>query len=162
MTLSKLGLTSLDQTPQEILDRVYHHFLVEKKPPGIDPERAHQACVYRRADDPSCGCAIGILVPDPLLPHLQIGSIRKNLLLYPVIQEFFQTYEVEYLQGLQTAHDQAINRTTAHLIRGHGLPLTARITAQNSPEFCPQFREYLDQELRTFAFRQKLHYPETG
>ena len=86
-------------TNQEIVDRVYQHFFVEKH------ERCHDGryCQYTKVDEKRDGCAVGCLITNDdalLLPQADIGlGFRKLAGIY------FENRSEMLLADLQHWHD---------------------------------------------------------
>lgn len=92
-------------TAQQIFDRVWHHFLVEKQPFSYDP--ATGGCYYRGAD--GARCAVGLFIPD---------SVYKEEMEQPFcdlvcssdapgrLRAFLAKHEDLFMK-LQEAHDSA-------------------------------------------------------
>lgn len=98
-------------TRQEMFDRVWQHFVVEKGPPSGDVNR----CNYR---DPSgAKCALGLLIPDALYdPKMESLGTDALLRCYPAIRallaEGFDGTPAqlgEFSYRLQRCHDDAVS-----------------------------------------------------
>ncbi len=94
---------------QTIFDYVWHHFIVEKNPPGKDDV----GCVY---NTPSGGCAIGCLLkPDVRLGvgdyRCSIGTAMRAVQAEDAMLSIRHTFdinlEVEFLTNLQHSHDNS-------------------------------------------------------
>jgi hypothetical protein len=132
-------------TKQEIFDKVWNHFIVEKNPVGFDNET--NVCMYRNAE--GYKCAVGILIPDDEYSEfIEYGTVHhlydrytngSVFCLPPTLQNIFEVggFDIaEFMRRLQVAHDSY---------------------AQNR-----QIRpfEYFVEELRTVAIAEKLQVPE--
>jgi hypothetical protein len=93
-------------TKQQIFDKVWQHFVVNKNPKSVNE---HTHCVY---SSPEGGCAIGCLIDNDALKkefdaqtnHTSIYSIRDrfNIELSDYIDPSIKT---RFLDSLQTIHD---------------------------------------------------------
>lgn len=97
---------------QEVFNLVWDHFIVKKNGPGYFNDR----CTYRGED--GSRCAVGLIIPDELyfrevegervteierrLSH-PLASVRENT---KRLMEFFNQFDIDFLQDLQDAHDQ--------------------------------------------------------
>ncbi len=89
-------------TNQEMLDRVWRHFLVEEKPAGMS---SRGGCTYR--GDGRC-CAIGLFLPDEVFrPAMNDNFVLPLLMNYPKIRAYLSP-DREFLRNLQQAHDCAV------------------------------------------------------
>lgn len=98
-------------TTQEIMQRVYQHFIVEGNPKcASDPSSPYATCDYG-----GTGCAVGCLMVEDdasSLDDLLYGSIdavsRKLAKTYAV---YFTESELSLLYNLQEAHDSSTPAT---------------------------------------------------
>jgi len=101
---------------QIAFDYVWHHFVTENNPRGVEPGRG--VCVY---DTPSGGCAVGCLLPPDLRSRIgQAGFAIDELLterrcnssidqfLTDLLAVFPESADmIGFLTDLQKAHDHA-------------------------------------------------------
>lgn len=87
---------------QEIFNRVWQYFVVEKNGRAGDP--GMNGCYYRAANGNKC--AVGILIPDNVyVPDLEI-AVMELLSKFPHMSKFIGN-DVDFLQVLQSCHDDA-------------------------------------------------------
>lgn len=110
---------------QEIFNKVWQHFIVEKNPRGYDAEAEN--CVYKNQEGNKC--AIGIFIPDDkFIPAMNnwgtIWSFKdakdtlsrygcENLL----VEIFGPEYNMKFLSELQKAHDHIHERSMEENLR---------------------------------------------
>jgi hypothetical protein len=85
---------------QGLFNRVWQHFVVEKKPFGLNP----QGCVFRNKE--GYPCAVGLFIPNArYTPGLEgaspLGLIHLGVLVGPTAED------IVLLNALQDAHDNA-------------------------------------------------------
>ncbi len=85
-------------TEQSILDRLWQHFVVERKPFGLSEDGV---CQYR-AESGAC-CAVGLFIPDdeytPDMEHMGPADIGEEL--------HWPAEVVPLLEQAQNVHDEA-------------------------------------------------------
>ena len=134
-------------TLQQVVDKNYEWFVVDKNPRSASEEDSK--CAYRGNNGTKC--AIGCVIPDNLYEsrmdlggyaNVTVGGslvvesdIVAVLASCPDIRAFFKNIPANKLQKLQLIHDTYWN--------GSSTP----------------FNLYMDQELRKFANENKLTYP---
>lgn len=96
-------------TPQEMFDKVWDYFVVQKNAPGVG---AMGGCDYR--SETGARCAIGCLLPDEVIEDMSGGhlmhcyieeALRRQR--SPKLNAFFTDCDLEFLSALQGAHDRA-------------------------------------------------------
>ena len=90
-------------TNQEIFDKVWNHFVVERKPRSILMDNAlRQVCKYR--DGRGNACAVGLFIPDavyaPRLEILPLTALHRGCYLPNVSQDSLPLF-----CALQGVHD---------------------------------------------------------
>ena len=118
---------------QDMLNRVWQHFIVEKHPAC---ETKDGICVYREDEQ---GCAIGIVLPDNIARGLSGGIGR--LLTKPILDKDFDLIEwlknctLEFMVALQDWHDSH-ELKISELIKvsdSYGLIIPADLSTETSP-----------------------------
>lgn len=95
-------------TAQEIFDKVYKHFIIDKNPRSISTTGA--TCYYRGPNGEKC--AVGILIDDKDYNEYMEGHSMENLLtidaydyiVWRIKPQFIN--HLDLLSFLQVAHDQ--------------------------------------------------------
>ena len=136
-------------TLQQVLNKNYEWFVLEKHPRSTDP--SNKMCAYR--GDNGAKCAIGCVLPDSLYEpvmdevgytscyHLGMeNDIHTVLYRRPDIREFFGDIPEDTLQSLQQIHDNFCRHDNLH-------------------RRAFSFDVYMDEKLREFAIENKLNYP---
>ena len=97
---------------QDAFNIVWKAFVVDKRPLGWD--KKEERCVYRNPEDPSVRCAVGWLMPDEVFNRLYANESASIHLLYqnkniglldPMVSDFLDAYDKEFLEELQLCHD---------------------------------------------------------
>lgn len=108
-------------TRQEVFNKVWDWFIVQKNPQSVDYEE--EDCKYRIfKEDKTLKCAIGCLIPDDLYePKMDEGAgynCKSLLLIYPTLKKTLdiKDEDFEFLSDLQTAHDYDFHRLEGQLI----------------------------------------------
>ena len=106
---------SVHTTKQKVFNIVWEEFVVKERQQAID--RVLSQCVYRGSDDAGehtsdndMRCAVGVCIPDDMYdPELEdYGSIGSVHIRMPDwYQSVFNGIDVNFLSGLQRAHDLA-------------------------------------------------------
>jgi hypothetical protein len=97
-------------TKQEIFNKVWNHFVVNKNPFSFNAQT--KLCCYRTDDGNMC--AVGLLIPDEEyhkgLEGLSVHSLLKDKV--PYLTEFYLSDSSMYnfLDMLQEAHDLPVTR----------------------------------------------------
>ncbi len=87
-------------TSQEIFDKVWNWFVVEKHAPSYDTEL--RCCRYR---DPSGNkCAVGVIIPDE-----KYEKEMENTTLQQLSMQFGFSDNLFLMARLQSAHDDAVH-----------------------------------------------------
>jgi hypothetical protein len=94
-------------TKQEVFNKVWQHFVIDKNPKSVDPITGH--CKYYSE---SGGCAVGCLIDDDkvkkqwdaLIGETSIGQVAHK---YPEIIDNIigPSIEITFLADLQKCHD---------------------------------------------------------
>lgn len=108
-------------TEQDAITRVWTHFIIDRNPPGFDPDERH--CCYSAPN--GARCAIGCLIDASEAHRLQeqfegavVGTIRAELRENAEARDAFPTtaalvsLDSEFVCKLQRAHDNAARSTT--------------------------------------------------
>lgn len=125
-------------TPQEMVSRVWDHFLVQGEPAGVNPQSG--GCLYAGP------CAIGIF----MTPEQQAEADLEQFTVADVLDmfatgDFSDDVTHDFAERLQAAHDQATGL--------HDKPLATR----TPPE---EFRRRLAANLRIVASEFGLTVPQ--
>ena len=111
---------------QEILDKVWGHFVTGRARPGVDQRGV---CVYR--SDMGTTCAIGCLIPadEQFVPLHRYGAdVILMLDSFPhLVQEALGEVDVEFLEVMQLLHDRAAITQSFHETLEEQLRSTARM-----------------------------------
>jgi len=95
-------------TNQEIFDKVWNHFVVNKGPASFNNESG--MCKYR--GDNGAKCAVGLFIPDedydPKIENYTANADRVTSLLPFTVNDS----KVSYLLELQRCHDRAVQYLT--------------------------------------------------
>lgn len=102
---------------QHVLDEVYRHFITQGQPAGTNADG--NACYHSDRNGQDCPCAIGLFDPDMYLARAQEQGFPQGIrhLIdddpYLITRVFdVDTYgetDVQFLQHVQSAHDQSVN-----------------------------------------------------
>jgi hypothetical protein len=90
-------------TNQEVFDKVWNHFIVEKNPRSIS--KYGIVCAYRGGA--GAKCAFGLFIPDEeYLPEMEGKLVHEDYFL-PFLQKWNLMENRQLLASLQTGHDSA-------------------------------------------------------
>ncbi len=115
---------------QEIFDRVWDHFLVQKKPPSIRNTRQHlPVCMYRLDGTAACPvrCAAGLFMDDakydPKFEGKALGWFTNDVLeqVFPAVDWTIEDM-MPFMRTIQFGHDS---------IEGHA-PSEGRVVLESS------------------------------
>lgn len=128
-------------TKQEVLNKVWQWFIVEKHPSAYQKiEGKVGQCVYKGSVDPMQRCGIGCLLPDNFPPDGELGGLPKGnsisgiletaavivrngdtaapvgpvgfLRVYAILSDFTDLSGRRFLDAIQSAHDSAATSST--------------------------------------------------
>lgn len=139
-------------TPQQLLDGVHQHFLVEQQPPSYTGNRSMgNGCKYRyRPGEQTLACAFGIFIPEPRYRASMEACTAHDLAQCPdLIPVFGPDPPVALLEQLQVAHDHSVRHSD----------YLSGVQEVNQPT---RFRELLTVRLKELALRFELTYPSTA
>src|SRR5687767_3057774 len=91
---------------QEMLDKVWDWFVVQKKGPSVSETPTGKACMYRGENGTKCGA--GVLIPDDKYDKRMEFKIIHNVLNeYPELKEILPNEGEGYrfLRSIQIIHD---------------------------------------------------------
>lgn len=126
---------------QEILNKVYKHFIVYKNPRCVKhPEMLHSACVYK-----GTGCAVGCLLDyeDRSKWDDIFGSLGPSSIFKEEYNKYFANNLINFLMDLQVAHDQD----------------TSAAFRFNETENYSSFEEAFSSRLKFIANKYELQFP---
>lgn len=130
---------------QEFLDTLVDEFVINKRPPSIDPTPGAMRCLYRQEIGQKkkvLKCAVGLFIPLNLWRE-HIGKGFKNQQPFgwtaPEIQAIFQKIPKEIVLAAQNAHDNAAKNAK---------------TFKNI-EFPTEFYKLLSKNIKPYGFKLK-------
>jgi hypothetical protein len=108
----QLCLPAPKLTPQDVFNKAWQAFVVEKKPASFDPQSSK--CLYRGANGSQC--AFGLCLPDHVYSPKMEGKAASQLIrLHPEVAALFRTDDGPTAQAsdewmydsIQAAHDHS-------------------------------------------------------